>query len=293
MRVPAALLVTLTFVLPLLALLDYWSGPEFGFSLFYLVPVGIAAWRTAGSGAIVIAVLSAGCWLAADSAYHGLTLVSAWNGLTRLTLYVALAVLTRRVRRSRDDLAALNRQLESLLRQEQALARTDPLTGLPNRRMLESALQAAIARNRRSGLPLAIGVFDLDHFKRLNDTAGHAVGDAALRAVAAALTPVLRTGDVAARLGGDEFSILFHDCDETAAAAAGMRVIDAIGRALEPFQSRGLGVTGGVACFDHADDDIQAMIAAADQAMYDAKGEGKGRLAIRRVPQAIAGPGGG
>jgi diguanylate cyclase (GGDEF)-like protein len=274
--------------LPALAIFDYWSGPDFGFSLFYLVPIGVAAWRLSGSLPIVLAVASAACWLAADLPYHGATMFSLWNGFTRLAMYLAFALLTQRVRRNRDDLASLNRQLESLLRHERELARTDPLTGLPNRRLFDDALRRAVARNRRDGKPVAIGVFDLDHFKRLNDTRGHAVGDDALRSVAAALTSVVRAGDVAARLGGDEFAVVFHDCDAAAAHAAAARVLDAVMASLSAYATRDLGVTAGVGCFSRLPDDLAAIVAEADRALYAAKRGGRGRVIVSAVPAAAA-----
>lgn len=266
--------------LPVLALFDFWTGPDFGFSLFYLVPVAMAAWRIAGPLPIVLAVGSAACWLAAYAPFHGLNLVSAWNAFTRLTMYVALALLTQRLRRNRDDLSSLNRQLEVLLHQERELARTDPLTGLPNRRMFDDALGRAVARNHRDGSPVSVGLLDLDHFKRLNDTRGHAAGDDALRAVAAALKSVIRAGDIAARLGGDEFAILLHDCDDAAAAPAARRILDGVRAALAPFGLRELDVTAGVICFARLPTDGSAILADADRALYAAKNEGRGRLVI-------------
>ena len=284
MRSSWGLGAALTSALPILALLDYLSGPAFGFSLFYLVPVAIAAWRIAGPFPIGLAIGSAGCWLAADVPFHGLNAISLWNAFTRLTMYLALAVLIQRVRRNRDDLASLNRQLEDLLQQERELARTDSLTGLANRRMFDDALHRAASRNRRDGSPAAVGLLDLDHFKQLNDTRGHATGDDALRAAAAALKSVIRAGDVAARLGGDEFAILFHDCDETAANAAAARVRDAMAAALASFGLRELGVTAGLACFVRLPDRTDSILAEADRALYEAKGAGKGRVVVRLVP---------
>ena len=277
-----ALTALLALAVSSLGVLDYWSGPDFGFSLFYLVPVAYAAWRLAGSSAMLLAVLSAACWLAADAPYHGVNAISLWNALTRLTLYVTLAVLLNRVRHNREELTALNRELQNLLRQEQALARTDPLTALANRRMFEDALHTAMARTRRLATPIAVGLFDLDNFKRLNDTSGHAAGDAALRAVAAALMAVTRSGDVAARLGGDEFAVLFHDCDETAARVVATRVLDAIKAALPRCDVRELGVSGGVACFERVPEDPSAILTAADRALYAAKAATGARLVVQR-----------
>ena len=285
MRSPWVVGALLTSVLPVLALLDYWSGPDFGFSLFYLVPVATAAWRVTGPLPVLLAISSAVCWLAAEMPFQALDAVLLWNAFTRLTMYLALALLIQRVRRNRDDLASLNRQLESLLREERELARTDSLTGLANRRMFDDALHRAAARSQRDGSPVAVGLLDLDHFKRLNDTRGHAAGDEALRAAAAALKSAIRAGDVAARLGGDEFAILLHDCDEGAANAAARRVHDAVTGTLTAFGLRELGVTAGLACFARLPMQTDAILAEADQALYAAKAAGKGRLVIRAVPR--------
>jgi len=279
-----ALDAALALSLPILTLFDFWTGPDFGFSLFYLLPVGTAAWRLAGPLPLALAVASAACWLVADVPFHGLSLVSAWNAFTRLTMYVALALLTQRVRRNRDDLSSLNGQLETLLHQERELARTDPLTGLANRRMFDDALRRAVSRNQRDGAGIAVGLLDLDNFKRLNDTRGHAAGDEALRAVAAAMRAVMRAGDIAARLGGDEFAILLHDCDETGAEAAATRVFDAVRGALQPFGLRELGVTAGVACFARLPAEGGMILAQADRILYGAKSGAKGRLVMRAVP---------
>lgn len=270
-------------IVAVLGMLDYWSGPDFGFSLFYLLPVGLTAWQSPGVMSVLLACLSGLAWLAADVPYHGLTAVSVWNGFTRLTMYVALAVLTGRVRRDRDNLASLNRQLQTLLAREQELARTDILTGLPNSRMFDDGLRSAIARHRRLHKPMAVGYFDLDNFKRLNDTRGHGAGDDALRTVAACLTSVMRSSDLAARIGGDEFAVLFSDCDEPAAQAAGSRIMAAVDLALQTIPSEGLGMTGGIACFAEPPADPRAILDAADRVLYEAKSAGKRRLDVKQA----------
>ncbi|MEO6715485.1 MAG: GGDEF domain-containing protein, partial [Mycobacteriales bacterium] len=104
---------------------------------------------------------------------------------------------------------------EARLRDElTALARTDPLTGLLNRRGLEEALDRETARARRTGGSVCLALIDLDRFKGLNDTRGHAAGDAALRDIGDLLTLGLRTNDVAGRWGGDEFAVVFGGLPE-------------------------------------------------------------------------------
>jgi diguanylate cyclase (GGDEF)-like protein len=284
-----ALTVSLILSIPLLGAADYATGPDFGFSLLYLVPVTILAWRLDARLAIATAVLAAGSWLAADAPYHGLTPVSVWNGFTRLAMYVALAGLTGRVRADRDRVATLNTRLSRLLEEEQQLARTDALTGLANSRSFRESLHRAIARNRRDRSPLAVACFDLDNFKMVNDTQGHAAGDRALRAAADALTRVARTADVAARIGGDEFAVLLHDCDEAGARAVAGRMLEEVASVMERI-SAGLGVSVGVACFAEPPDDPGATIGAADRALYQAKSQGKGQMVVISVaPQVPAG----
>jgi diguanylate cyclase (GGDEF)-like protein len=96
-------------------------------------------------------------------------------------------------------------------RELEALARVDSLTGLPNRRQFDERLSLAVARSRRPGLPIALLYLDIDHFKQINDTHGHGVGDQVLRVFAARLARCVRAGDLVARLGGDEFVVLVED----------------------------------------------------------------------------------
>jgi diguanylate cyclase (GGDEF)-like protein len=277
------LAVTLLLVLsiPVLGVADYASGPDFGFSLLYLMPVAILAWRSDPRLAVASAVLAAGCWLGADAAHRGLKPVTLWNGFTRLTMYVALAALAGRVRIDRDRVAALNAQLSRLLEQEQRLARTDALTGLANSRAFREALDKALARSRRDRSPLAVACLDLDNFKTLNDTLGHAGGDRALRDAADTLSRVARAADVSARIGGDEFAVLLHDCDEAGARAVAERMLKEV-QAVLARAGAGVGASVGVACFREPPQDADATLGAADRALYRAKREGKGRIVITR-----------
>lgn len=276
-----AVTILLILSIPLLGFADHASGPDFGFSLLYLMPVAILAWRSDARLAVAAAVLAAGCWLGADAAYRGFTPVTLWNALTRLAMYVALAGLTGRVRLDRERVAALNERLSRLLEQEQRLARTDPLTGLANSRAFREALDKGLARSRRDGSPLAVACIDLDNFKRLNDTLGHAGGDRALRAAAETLSRVARAADVSARIGGDEFAVLLHDCDEAGARAVAERVLKEVQDVLRQAGT-GVGASVGVACFREAPENADAALGAADRALYQAKRQGKGQIVVTR-----------
>lgn len=165
------------------------------------------------------------------------------------------------------------KRLEERLRLE---ATHDALTGLPNRRALEARLPKALAAARRHGTPLALCICDLDHFKELNDTQGHAAGDEALQAFARALEAGLRQEDFPARLGGDEFCVLFE-------GSSASRVVQSLDRIRQAF-ARAVTGTGVTATFGLADwrpgMDEAALHLAADTALYRAKAQGRNRVAV-------------
>ena len=154
----------------------------------------------------------------------------------------------------------------------------DSLTGLPNRALFLDRLELAHARSRRSGSPIAVLFMDLDSFKNVNDSLGHAAGDELLVLVAGRLRRWLRPSDTAARFGGDEFAILLEDLDTTnAAQVVAQRVLDSL---REPFAIQGqevlVGSSIGIASSAHPGSDD--LLRNADLAMYRAKGLGKGRF---------------
>ena len=154
----------------------------------------------------------------------------------------------------------------------------DSLTGLPNRSLLLDRLQQALARSQRSGSQVGLMFCDLDDFKTINDSLGHAAGDELLVAVAQRLAGCIRPGDTAARFGGDEFVLLFDELDRKQVTEPAQRILEALRR---PFKIRGrdvvVGVSIGIAAgVDNAED----MLRNADLALYRAKGAGKGRFEL-------------
>lgn len=165
----------------------------------------------------------------------------------------------------------LEQEREELLAQVEALARTDALTGLPNRRAWDEHLEAELERSRRTGDPLSLAMVDLDHFKRFNDTHGHVTGDELLTEVAGAWRRALRTGDVLARYGGEEFAVLLPGCGTEEAVPLLERL-----RAATP---RGETCSVGVAtCV--AGDSATSLGSRADAALYEAKRTGRDRVAV-------------
>jgi len=158
------------------------------------------------------------------------------------------------------------------------LARTDTLTGLANRRAFEDALVQALARQKRSGLPLALAFLDIDNFKGINDSLGHGLGDEVLRTFALRLTSCMRSSDVVARLAGDEFVVLLEGLRHPREAEIiARKVIRAISARFDLTGDLGLDVTTslGVAFMAQHTLSPQELVDAADKALYQAKAAGK------------------
>lgn len=172
--------------------------------------------------------------------------------------------------------AAMNEQLISA-------ALTDPLTGLPNRRLFVDRTAHALARRERTHARVAVLFLDLDRFKLVNDGLGHAAGDAVLRAVGERLRTSLRASDTVARLGGDEFGILVDEVDGVdEGRRTAQRVFDALAAAL-PIDGRTVSIRASIGlAVDRGDETSSAdeLLRDADTAMYRAKANGRGCLAI-------------
>lgn len=171
------------------------------------------------------------------------------------------------------------------------LAYHDTLTGLPNRRLLDDRLHLAIAQAARRKRALAVMLVDLDNFKAINDTAGHAVGDRVLVSVAHRLQSAVRTSDTVARMGGDEFVVILPDIDtDGAALTVADKIIDSLTLPVEVGEQHyQLGASVGVAIYPDDGKTARALLACADGAMYVAKRSGGSRHVWRE--QASSGEG--
>ncbi len=197
-----------------------------------------------------------------------------------LVLALAVGVVRSRRRAARRDAelqelrAALATQrrtgaaVAAELRQE---ARTDPLTGLSNRRRWLEQLEQELERARRTGSRLAVAVVDVDHFKQVNDTQGHAAGDDLLRAVGAAFAHSVRSIDVVARVGGEEFAIALP----AASAEDAARIVERVRTSGPP----GTTCSAGMVVWDGRES-LHELQHRADLAMYAAKSGGRDRLVV-------------
>jgi two-component system, cell cycle response regulator len=186
-----------------------------------------------------------------------------------------------RLRALREELARRNAELEEL-------ARTDVLTGLANRRHAQSALQATLASARRHDREVSVVLLDIDNFKAVNDSLGHAAGDEVLRQVAAVLATGLRTEDLATRWGGEEFLILLPDVPAGGAATTAERLREAIEQAPDPSVATAVTASFGWATWN-GEESVEALVARADDALYAAKAGGRNRVAAATVVADAAG----
>jgi two-component system cell cycle response regulator len=169
---------------------------------------------------------------------------------------------------------------QHLLNELRSQSRTDVLTGIPNRRAFDDALQREIPRAGRHGHSLGLVMLDIDHFKQVNDTFGHQAGDEVLRVFARVASTVLREGDVLYRYGGEEFAAVLPHADMVGATTAGERIVAAI--SAHPFRvgSSPVSITtsAGVACWPGSGADAIQLVEQADSALYEAKKAGRNRV---------------
>jgi diguanylate cyclase (GGDEF)-like protein len=168
-------------------------------------------------------------------------------------------------------------------------ARTDPLTGALNRRAMEEAALRETSRSIRYGHMPCMVVLDIDYFKHLNDTRGHAAGDTALQALVNQIKPMLRVNDVLARTGGEEFTILLPNTSVSAGIVAAERVRQTIEALEVPFEDEPIRFTisAGVAQLDPAQGGWEGMMRRADTAMYEAKENGRNSVRPKPTTQTL------
>ncbi|MBB2486713.1 EAL domain-containing protein [Mitsuaria sp. WAJ17] len=199
-------------------------------------------------------------------------------------------VLSRGMVIARDDLGrplrmvgthtdiTARKEAEVLIWQQ---ANFDPLTGLPNRRMLRDRLERAIRRAREQGTQLAVLFIDLDHFKEVNDTLGHGKGDQLLQQAAQRIRDSVRPADVVARMGGDEFTVLLSPVSGHEEIESIVQLL--IERVASPFRLEGerafVSASVGISLFPDDGEHIEALFKHADQALYVAKDAGRNRYA--------------
>jgi diguanylate cyclase (GGDEF)-like protein len=206
--------------------------------------------------------------------------VGGTNDRDRADLVVALFGIAQMVCAVAATLGLLWIEVRKMQATLERIAYFDALTGLPNRRATQTRFREETARSQRLGQSLAMVVFDIDHFKHVNDTLGHPVGDAVLRHVAHVLNSAKRDEDVLGRIGGEEFVLLLPALNTTEASEAAERLRRKM--AESPFahagESLGVTVSGGVSTFPADGEGWDEVFLAADKRLYAAKSAGRNRI---------------
>ena len=217
---------------------------------------------------------------------------SLQRGLTHFTVstvsLMALAVVAMWISAMRVRISRQSDELRQTLVQAQALATTDMLTGLLNRRAMTDQLESELARVSRSGNPVCVALIDIDHFKKVNDHYGHRMGDEVLRAFASLAQGDLRQVDQLGRWGGEEFLLMVPHVDASQAWVAVERLRNRI--AAHPMGDSGnltVTISAGLAQFSHGES-LDRWIERADQALYQAKQSGRNRCLIAEQPPATS-----
>ncbi len=241
------------------AALDLVTGAELRVPTLYLLPLALAGWRLGRRVALGVALLATLAWLATLHT-NGVQMSQPWlwaaNGVTAGMGFGLVAWLVA--------------SLQVALSRERSLSRSDPLTGLANRRAFVDQAGRALALARRQAYPVSLACLDLDNFKAANDRFGHARGDSLLQRCAVLLNANLRQSDTVGRMGGDEFAIFVPTADASHAQALVERVCQAIDT--DPaFMDAGVTSSIGLVCEAPAASDLDALLNQADARMYERK----------------------
>lgn len=258
----------------IIAYSDFLTGAHISVMLLYAFPVLLSAWYCGKLESLFIAFAATAGWLIINlldqSSGESLGIVS-WNAFNRFGMFALIAYAV-----------SLQVKLRLALEREQLKADTDRLTGLLNKEAFRERSEQAIAHARRYNHPVSLAFIDLDNFKQVNDTQGHARGDKLLQEFSETIIATIRKTDIAGRIGGDEFCIFFPETDHIMVRAA----VEKLTRALDIMTSQsGWQITAslGVVSCKEIDETFDALLGKADKLMYEAKSRGKNKAEFMSI----------
>ncbi len=251
----------------LIGAIDITAPNEATHSFLYLIPVAIVTWFSGIGAGLVMALISTAFW-SVNNVTNSFS-ITAWNILSTSAFFSAIAALLHKT--------------HTMWINESTLSRTDHLTGAKNMRAFTEIAEYEILRSERENLPFSLAYLDLDNFKMINDTYGHAAGDAVLKTVVEEIVRNLRKTDVVARLGGDEFAIFFPETDQTSVRIVMEKVTDELMSITEKNAWPTTFSIGVLTCSEGACN-LDAMITTADKLMYTVKNSGKNNIHYSQYP---------
>jgi diguanylate cyclase (GGDEF)-like protein len=255
-------------ILALVSLVDFLQGHRLSLSIFYIAPIFLVTWYQGRIRGMVVSILCAIIWFLIEyyaRPYDSQVWIMAANSVLGLGFFLLVNWL----------LSALHR---AYIR-EQKMARHDPLTNAYNRLAFTELSEKVLESARSKPGPLALAYLDLDNFKQLNDTEGHAAGDRLLQLVVETISGYLHKRDILARLGGDEFAILLPGQAADEAKELLTRIQTTL---LEKMRQRSWPVTFsiGIVCYSKTPAVMKEVIHEADMLMYEVKHSGKNHIKV-------------
>jgi len=250
----------------LVGYIDHKTGAHISMMIFYAVPILLASRYCGKIEGFIVATCAGGSWFVVNLFYklpESSDAILSWNALTRLGIFVLIAYAV-----------SLQTQLRRALKREIMKADTDRLTGLLNKGAFRDRVEDEMNRARRYNHPLSLAFIDLDNFKQVNDTEGHARGDRLLQLVSETIVTTIRETDVAGRIGGDEFTICFPETGEEPARDAIANLVRALDIMTSQYGWQVTASIGVVTCMEICDT-YDALLGKADRLMYVAKEKGK------------------
>ena len=254
----------------LIGAVDYLTGADISFALFYLIPIGLVSWYVGWSMGALVAILCILAWFLSDYFLGVLrwdSIAPYWNTAVMLGVFLAFAFTVSALKSSVDY--------------EKQITRTDALTEAANTRGFYELAARELEIARRYKHPFTVIYMDIDDLKRVNDHFGHQTGDAVLRVVADTITRNLRSVDAVARLGGDEFAVLLPETGYEQADVAIRRLRDRLTGAMSR-NDWAVTFSLGAVTFADPPPTVDDMVQHADNLMYSVKDDGKNAVKHER-----------